>query len=491
MREEILQPQAAALSQSMRDLGYSLEAAIADLIDNSISAGATLVRIFPQTDDDENPVVAIADNGSGMTRAELFEAMRPGTKNPREQRNESDLGRFGMGLKTASFSQCRRLTVITRKNDSTEGACWDLDLISERNEWVVQLLSEDDIQAVPFIHELGKRGTLVVWQKMDRLAEGSPEQQRSALYSSFETVNKHISLVFHRYISGTYNRRAVKIETNGYEIEAFDPFFTSNKATQALHTEIIHLRGHKITIQPYILPHHSKLTMKERDYYSTRTDFVHDQGAYVYRNGRLMSWGHWFRLAPRNELTKLARVQIDFPNALDDLWTIDIKKSRADLPLQVRDTLRTILGRVSEASKRTYTDRGTRLLSIQEYPIWVRFNDRDMIRYGLNADHPVIESFRSMLPEDLARSFDMVLNLVEKAVPVESIHADFSHMPHAFEEKTEVTYEQLQEMIKPIQSVSVTSGSMDADSFLRMLLTTKPFSSFPKWTEMIVKDLAR
>src|SRR4051794_19578967 len=149
-----LPPSAACLSASMRDLGYSLEAAVADLIDNSISAEATAMNIFCEPSAAE-PILVIIDDGGGMDVAELLIAMRHGAANPREERSPRDLGRFGLGLKTASFSQCRSLTVVSAKNGVLAGAEWNLDIIDAADDWILRVLEDEDIQTLPYVDRLG------------------------------------------------------------------------------------------------------------------------------------------------------------------------------------------------------------------------------------------------------------------------------------------------------------------------------------------------
>ena len=167
-------PKASMLIESMRDIGYSLETALADVIDNSITAGARKIEILTSPDDTELKI-GILDTGSGMTEAELEDAMRPGSRNPLDSRGNADLGRFGLGLKTASFSQCRRLSVLTRKNGKLHGAIWDLDFVAEKNDWLVQI--PDDISRIPWTSRLTADGTLVIWEKLDRVVEDDGTQR--------------------------------------------------------------------------------------------------------------------------------------------------------------------------------------------------------------------------------------------------------------------------------------------------------------------------
>ena len=489
MKEKILPPHAASLSQSMRDLGYSLETAIADLIDNSITARAENINILFDISTEEDSCLVITDDGCGMDEEELLEAMRPGSKDPRESRDIDDLGRFGLGLKTASFSQCRSLTVVSRKNNITSVAEWDLDTLTERNAWIVNLPSLDEIPDLPFIDQLGSTGTYILWRKLDRLLEkGSDGKERKTAYDKLDQVERHLSLVFHRYLSGDYRRRKIEVYINGHQIESFDPFCLSYKATQPLHEEIVRMFGYEIKIQPYILPHHSKLSKKEYDFYKNRSDFVSNQGAYVYRNGRLMAWGDWFRLIPRGEATKLARVRIDFPNTLDEYWTIDIKKSKATPPYKVKETLRKIINEISEQSARVHKGRGERSLKKSEDPLWERFSDRDGIRYALNKKHPFIESIKSNLTDKTHNAFDEVLATIENDLPIEAIYADYSNSPQSFQLSEITSREELQEKLKNIYMLMSVSGNVDKKRFSKLVLELKPFNEHQDITKVIIED---
>ena len=329
-RDHHLPPSAACLSASMRDLGYSLETAVADIVDNSISANATAIDIVCDLSG-AKPSLTILDNGWGMSSSEVVEAMRHGTANPKQARSPKDLGRFGLGLKTASFSQCRTLTVASAKDGSLSGAVWSLDRIDSLDDWMLSILDDEEIGDLGFSERLKENGTVVMWTDLDRLFEDETGIRRDEIVNEkLDVVEKHLSLVFHRFLAGEVKgRKKIAISLNGHPVAAFDPFCRKNSATQILPEEVVYVGETAVQMQPFILPHHSRLTASEYDFYQSRSDFISNQGAYIYRNGRLMAWGDWFRLIPKGEATKLARVQIDFPNSLDESWTIDIKKSRA------------------------------------------------------------------------------------------------------------------------------------------------------------------
>lgn len=426
--EHRLPPSASSLSASMRDLGYSFEAAIADLIDNSITALATKIEIiYDQTKD----TLIIADNGEGMSPAEVMNAMKHGATNPGTERAPHDLGRFGLGLKTASLSQCRRLTVTSIKNGLRGSVEWDLDLVDRKDDWVVTELDSIEVDNLPYIDRIRYGGTLVIWRNLDRFYEEETGTKRQELVSEkLNAAEKHLALVFHRYLSGNIKKhKKISISINGHKVVPFDPFCRGYSTTQVLPEEIVMVNGSTVKMQPYILPHHSKLTADDYNFYKDRSDFISNQGAYIYRNGRLMAWGDWFRLIPKGEATKLARVQIDFSNDLDEAWTIDIKKSRARPPLSVRNRLRQIIPRITTRSTRVHSGRGQKLFDEVKTPIWERYVDQGGIRYNLNADHPLVQGLINGLDEANRCMFKMLLDAIPSSLPLEMIYSDFSTCP--------------------------------------------------------------
>jgi Histidine kinase-, DNA gyrase B-, and HSP90-like ATPase len=489
MHEITLSPHAASLSQSMRDIGYSLETSISDIIDNSISASSKTIHVWVDCFDTPHPCLAIVDDGSGMDQAEALEAMRLGSYDPRRSRDTKDLGRFGLGLKTASFSQCRSLTIISRKNNITFAAGWDLDLISQRNEWIVQVLSDIEIQALPFVDKLGEQGTLVLWRNLDRLLDGSSYIDKNFIYEKLKQLEQHLALIYHRYLSGEYGKHKIAILINGHPVEPFDPFCTTHKATQMLLEEIVRIDGQEIVIQPFILPHHSKLPKADYDYYLSRSDFISNQGAYVYRNGRLMAWGDWFKLIGKTEATKLARVRIDFSNALDEQWTIDIKKSRASPPPQVREKLQQIIKKITEQSRRVYLGRGERLLAQQTHPLWIRHSDRKGVQYGINREHPLLAAFADKADPQMLKAFGHILKVIESGVPIEAIYADYSYTPQAFEEQPDLPPEVLQEGIRAIAELFRTSGNLDKARLSNAILMVPPYSHHKDITRKIIEGM--
>ncbi|MEE4355152.1 MAG: ATP-binding protein, partial [Desulfococcaceae bacterium] len=278
-KSEVVSPNIKNFIKSLRDIGYSFEVAVADLIDNSITARASHVKIH--TVAEPEMFFSMLDDGGGMSDSELVEAMRLASRSPEEKRGKDDLGRFGLGLKTASFSQCRKLTVLSKRDDILSIRQWDLDYISQHNKWL--LITPDNYEGLPLVEELNrlKNGTLVVWETIDRC-----KQEKFSDY--IQNLRSHLALVFHRFLETGERFNILKISLNNNPIQPFNPFNVNHPATQQISPEKIKLFDSIIQVQPFILPHHSKLSPQDYEQYATQEGYVKSQGFYLYRAGRLL-----------------------------------------------------------------------------------------------------------------------------------------------------------------------------------------------------------
>ena len=258
MRTFDLPPHPSSLIESMRDIGYSLSTALADLIDNCITAGATTIHVF--ADVGETPLrVGVLDDGAGMSETELFGAMRLGSRSPLEEREHTDLGRFGLGLKTASFSQCRTLTVVTKTGGMTACARWDLDRVAASGGWSVEV--PDDVGSIAGTERLGDTGTLVVWEKLYAdSSDGASDQHIADFVRQLDEARSHLEQVFHRFLEGKPGQPKVSILLNNRPLAPFDPFHSRHPATIAGPLEHIRVGREHVLVQAYTLPHQSKVT---------------------------------------------------------------------------------------------------------------------------------------------------------------------------------------------------------------------------------------
>lgn len=416
-------PYAPVLMESTRAIGYSIESAVADILDNSIAAKAKTISIFYNCH--PHPYVAIIDDGEGMNGEKLTESMRYGSASPVDERDADDLGRYGLGLKTASLSQCRCLTVISKQNDNVSGRRWDLDYINKTKKWSLEQLGQDEILKQAEISRLLSldSGTMVLWKELDKIKTGSLTLEK-ALEEKMESVQKHLELVFHRYLSGDGASR-VQIYMNGNKLTAFDPFFVA-KSTVVMDDEKIEIPGRegKVVIRPCVLPHPSNMTKEELEKYGGKDGLRNLQGFYIYRNKRLLTWGTWFKLIRMDEFSKLARVRVDIPNSLDDLWTLDVKKSTAYPPEIVKTRLKQLVGSMSNGSKRTWTFRQKKEVAGNIVHVWDKVETREGVKYVVNMEHPALMTLKGKLDTDTLKLLEEYLKTVQNNLPFNNLHHD-------------------------------------------------------------------
>lgn len=468
----------------MRAIGYSFETALADIIDNSIAAAATRVDVMFSWA--PSPYVSISDNGNGMEAEQLFAAMRHGSRNPQAERRSDDLGRFGLGLKTASLSQCRRMTVASTSGGAITGAEWDLD---DCADWMLLELDAQDLESTPNFSALRERksGTLVVWRDPDRALAGESNAE-GALMGLMDRARDHLSLVFHRFLQGASPELTITI--NGLPIRPLDPFLLNAKGRQTLPAEMLHVDGADVRVEAHILPHVSKLSAQEIALAGGEEGLRRNQGFYVYRNRRLITWGTWFRLARQEEMTKLARVVVDIPNSLDHLWSLDVKKSAANPPEEVRRGLSRIVERIADRSRRVYTFRGNRGWSPDLVPAWKRLELRDRnVRYEVNREHDLFSALRKEVPEQAAPILERFVQMIEDSFPFDAVYADMaSDRRTDTQERPEDVEDRLLEIAGHLLG-ALASTPQDRAGMLERLHLLEPFNRYPDMTTKIKEKL--
>ena len=463
-------PNAASLMMSARSFGnYDLAGALADLIDNSVKADAQNVWIRCLYNDGD-PEVVIRDDGHGMSRNELHAAMRPASTNPTSERSANDLGRFGWGLKSASFSQCRELIVLSTQDYHSSGAVWDLDTI---DNWTMGVFSRSQSDRMLTSEFQKGHGTEVIWRKCDRLSEGS-SLNSSNFNETIRTAADKLALVFHRLIEGKSRKyRKLNIEINGTPLEPFDPFYSDHPACQIREKETITISRKRLVVQPYVLPHFSKLTEQEYDRLQGSEGIVRNQGFYVYRNDRLIIHGTWFGLAKHGDLSQLARISIDIPNSMDDLWKITVDKSDAQLPSALKKRLQQIVERLKTKSTRVYTGKGGKVGDSRSISVWARHAKNNEIKYSINKKHPLVQK---ILASDDDGDLRTALQLIEHNFPV----SEFSNDASA--ENTEIyqgefSKNELYRLLEQtIPALMVSDGQNRLKRTIEILKRTEPFN---------------
>ncbi|MFB5762933.1 ATP-binding protein [Paenibacillus medicaginis] len=464
MKKEIVSPNVKNFIVSLRDVGYTFEVAVADVLDNSITAQAAEIHI--QIHAEPELTFCMLDNGNGMTSTELVEAMRLGTKSPEGERSQSDLGRFGLGLKTASFSQCKKLTVISKKNRKTSVRQWDLDFIADKGEWILLTPPLNQLISLPLVKQLKSQdnGTLIIWQGIDNIT-------KSDVSSTISNLRKHLSLVFHQFLEGGPKQKAINITINNNSLKPFNPFNVNHPATQQLTIEKLKINRSTITIQPFILPHHSKLSQQEYEQYATEEGYTGTQGFYLYRARRLLIYGTWWGLHKTNDAHKLVRIKIDITNEQDKDWGIDIKKSTASPIPEIKNDLRRIIRQVTEKGSRLYTGRGKKIEDKTTTKFWELVPYNGGFRFTLNQDHPLLDRLIKELAVETREILQMYLKGLQAYLPLDAIQAQLQQNPYEVHQETLLTEEDIKEI-----AMKLRSSGLD-EEIIASLLKTEMFKN--------------
>jgi len=426
-------PRPSVLIESLRNIGYTIETALADIIDNSITAasGEISVRFFW---DGGNSWIAIADDGCGMTGEQLQSAMRFGSVSPKLPRKRDDLGRFGLGMKTASISQCRRVTVCSKCNGELNACEWDLDRIfsDPSDSWSISVMDgkaiASDAQMMSLAEELllsRESGTIVLWRILDTSLAGTENVDSERKFSEMmANARTHLEMVFHRFLSPEPGNKSVRLDFNKSLLKGFNPFGPAIPARQELQAEKIHIDGEVINIQPYVLPHRNKVTPDVYELYAGEGGYVQNQGFYVYRTRRLIVKGTWFRLIRKEELNKLIRVRIDIPNSLDHIWGININKSQVTPPEIVRKQLKKVIHRISGRGRIVFQRRARVLINQNRTGVWKREVREGRITYSINREHPLLSDMISQVPQELRNRLEASFQMIADSFPYDIYYND-------------------------------------------------------------------
>lgn len=483
-------PKASIMVEALRGLGYSTATALADIIDNSIAAHSKRVDLqFSWFG--EKSFITITDNGDGMDDAELDRAMRLGDKSPLDERLSSDLGRFGLGLKTASFSQCRSLTVASKKNGTVNCLRWDLDFLSESTDDGWYLLEGPAEGSEALIRQIDnlETGTVVILEKLDRII--TPGFQEQDFLDLVDTVERHLSMVFHRYLESRNSK--ISITINEIPIKPWDPFLTDHSATWASPVVKFTTSGGIVEVQCYVLPHKDKLEQQEYELAAGPDGWTAQQGFYVYRNQRLLVAGSWLGLGQGRSWTKeeahrLARIRLDIPNTADAEWKIDIRKSIARPPVTIRMNLNRIAEDIRARARRIFACRGqvTRLGDTEEViQAWRSEHLKSGVRYRIDSDHPVI---RSVLDDagPLLPQISAMLSIIEETIPVQRIWLDTAEAKDTPSPSADsAPPPEIISVLDVIYRNLIYKKGFTPSSAREKLLHTEPFNNYPDVVEAL------
>lgn len=426
---------------SLSSLGYSLPVAVADLVDNSISVEAKNIDVeFTWAGTDS--WIAVVDDGWGMTVEELVTAMTVAARGPASERTSADLGRFGVGLKSASFSQARQLTVTTARGGEWHTRTWDLDVVEESGQWRLLHGADDETAALlETLRGTSNHGTVVLWRRLNGYRTDSvstdDERTQKQFYAEATRTESHLGMVFARFLTGARRR---KLRVQGTPVEPWDPFMSGHPSVQRLPEEELPLNGSLVRVEAFVLPGAQRLTQEEHDRAAGPAGWLDHQGFYVYRRNRLILAGDWLgqRGMRREEKYNLARIAVDIPAETDAEWSVDVRKSSVVPPVGLRPHLNRIARRARSTAADVLRHRGRVAARTHGDPLsyaWLVRRPDDRVVCKINRSHPLVEA---ALRSGGASAEDVraLIRLLEETIPVAALRvmheADSSDDPEPF-----------------------------------------------------------
>ena len=439
-----LPPDAHNFLQGARNTGYTLNTALADIIDNSIAACATDIKIFADTD-----IICVIDNGTGMDKPTLHQAMRLGSKDPLASRVKTDLGRFGLGLNMASISMCDKTTVISRMDGTENAITLDLKHIDSSrsggtSSWEYIVPDQEYISSIFNVDKLEDNGTMVIWEDLVGLNLPPRElpEYEDRYNELLSNVKNHLSLVYHRFLNGSDGTAHCNIEFNYDNLQGFDPFVSDLSIPHPPEPQ----KFEDILFQAFTLPHPSRVNMEEWKKYGMTDGYLHNQGLYIYRSNRLIMWGTWLNLRTRQERSKLCRVKIDLPNTVesDKRWGITVDKAKAAVPDTFRRKLTGrggVLENLTGNSSRVLRGRGNRRTQEAILPLWEQQDEHGNLNFKINTDHPLVNKL--ILDSDI----EGIISFIEHNLPANEIYAHMSEFPSNSDTPTSDDPEEIQKIV--------------------------------------------
>lgn len=423
-----LQPQAGYFLESIRNVGYTFNTAIADIIDNSITASAKHIAIFRgNIPIDAHPSLYIADDGCGMSDKELTQAMRfAPNRELFAQRDPFDLGRFGLGLKLATLSQARQLLVVSRRRGHAQAAAsWDIDFVKNHNTWSLQVLTEEALEAL--LQQYGflkhyklwfsehSTGTIVFWLRIDKISPDDVDTQ-------FVQLKRQLELIFHRFLE-----RGTDLRLNGSKLKPCNPFLKD-----AFHTvSLSPLAQGALKVSPHVLPYMTWLSDEEwctLGITANKKSQSLKSGFYIYRADRLIIWGGWFGFAPNFPSKKIVRVELDVSPNEDELWGLDVRKSRVQIPEDYHAFITNCIRQALNVSLTTYTRLSNPTDGNSQEAIWAIEDIKERPGFWhltINRNNAAITHFSDTLSPTQKSEFCKALRHLEDSIPYDAIQVKY------------------------------------------------------------------
>lgn len=498
---EDVTPNPEFLIKSIAEQGYSLESALADLIDNSISANATQVEILIKTDE-EPFTLFLADNGDGMDEEELKSSMHFPSNSPESTRGSLDLGRFGLGMKTASFSQTRKFTVLSRKKGEKEyhGRTWDLNVLKD-NIWQLIVNSKEEIGNILELYRKQSKDNLnqftdfepnviIVWYGLYKYEEYLEEDnRRKALKREItEIMTDHLSLVFHRFMER--KRNPLEIRVNNIRLEPFNPFPTEENDFRSIEFKQKRFGTDAIKMEGFVLPSRSIEETKESNntLWTTKYRSLLDmEGIYIYRADRIILFGGWNGLIKKAPRLQLARLRVEIGNSVDHLLHLNVAKSQVIIPHDLKDAFESYINDLKAEATKEFFNRGTKKFSKKEeknISLFERSASNKGMLLEINTDFPILKSLNDELSISGKSKLKVLLKMINTQISdIRQTHEDKTFL--GIEEKNNISTKDLLETIN-----SLIASGIDIRIIKKDILPKLGYkiNSFPEEISRILDD---
>lgn len=429
---EDVTPNPEYLIKSISEQGYSFEAAIADLIDNSISAGADKIEILIDTESEPFKLF-LADNGCGMNESQLKDCMKFPCQSPDNSRLDDDLGRFGLGMKTASFSQTRKFTTISRSRGEVQFSArtWDLELL-KNNKWNLLINSSQDIASTleqysnvsnSRINELPDfdANTIIVWEGLYKFEQYLEEKNREkALYKEIDIISEHLSLVFHRFMEKQDKKLQIRI--NNQLLKPFNPFPVKENDFRSLEFRKRKFGDDSIKIEGFILPSRSIQENKQGlSIWTTKNRSLMDmEGIYIYRADRLILFGGWNGLIKKAPRLQLARLQVEIGNNADHLLHLNVAKSQVIIPHELKNAFQGYINDLKREAEKEFYNRGIRQFNEPKERTNTHLFEKKISSKGpvleINKEFELIKSLFCDLDKQQSAKLNMLFSMVNTRI---------------------------------------------------------------------------
>lgn len=430
---EVADPNPEYLIKSIAEQGYSLESSLADLMDNSISANANKIEVLIRMEK-EPFILFIADNGIGMDEEELKSSMQFPSNSPEEERNVFDLGRFGLGMKTASFSQTRCFTVLSRKKGTKNycGRTWDVNFLKKVGKWRLLINTQDEISELiqhyrslseGHLNSFGNfdANTIVVWKGLYKFENYLEDVNRqSALKKQItEVTSDYLSLVFHRYMERKANPLQIRINNN--LISPFNPFPTTITDFRPIEYKQKYFSTDTIKIEGFILPSRSIDESQSFSIWTTKNRSLMDmEGIYIYRADRLIHFGGWNGLIKKAPRLQLARLRVDIGNSVDHLLHLNVAKSQIEIPHDLTAAFEKYIDELKTQAEREFFNRGIRKFSSNLKEDNAQLFERKASNKGtlllVNINFSLLKSLMSELNKEQLTKLNLVIRMINKRI---------------------------------------------------------------------------